>query len=122
MSAIPIPDPRAEAARLVEQLEAVVPSLAPEALLQLRPAVSRIGEAIVSRALSAALEAGRRATPPEPARYLTLEEAAERVGKSKSWLYHNRKRLGMGFKVGGSLRFQAADVERFLRVRSLHRS
>jgi predicted DNA-binding transcriptional regulator AlpA len=56
--------------------------------------------------------------PVSPSPPLTIEEAADRLGKSKSWLYHHRKRLGMGFKVGGELRFLERDLERFLRVRS----
>ncbi len=122
MSALPLPESRARAAQLVEELEALVPTLEPEAALEIRAGVARIGEGIVSRTLAAALEAARRPAPAPPGR-LTLDEAARRMGKSRSWLYHNRKRLGMGFKVGGSLRFLEADVERFLRVSAKrHRS
>ncbi len=114
VNALPTSDLQARAARLVDELEAAVGSLDLAAALEVRAAVARLDQAIVSRVLIAALEAARKPAPP-PAAALTLEEAAGRMGKSKSWLYHERKRLGMGHKVGGSLRFAAVDVERYLR-------
>ncbi len=59
----------------------------------------------------------REKVPAPPPPLLKLEEAAAKLDKSKSWLYHNYRGLGLGFKkIGGELRFRGADVERFLRV------
>jgi len=46
---------------------------------------------------------------------LTVKEAAAHLGKSPSWLYHNRSRLGIrAHKIGGCWQFSRADLDKYI--------
>ncbi len=46
---------------------------------------------------------------------LTLEEAAQYLRKSPSWLYRNRERLSIkGHKIGGCWQFYRDDLDTFI--------
>ena len=46
---------------------------------------------------------------------LTLEEAAEYLRKSPSWLYRNRERLAIkGHKIGGCWQFYKDDLDKYI--------
>jgi excisionase family DNA binding protein len=48
---------------------------------------------------------------------MTVEQAAELLGYSKDWVFKNWKRIG-GKKIGGrGVRFDAADLESWIRSR-----
>ena len=52
--------------------------------------------------------------------WLSLEEAAEYLGKSAHWLYQNRVRLGIPHtRVGGTYRFQKAQLQEWVEQRSI---
>ena len=58
-------------------------------------------------------------TAPEPSvGLLDTNAAAQRLGMSKVWLYRNATRLPFARKVGRSLRFDAAGIDRWLARRS----
>jgi hypothetical protein len=59
---------------------------------------------------------GLQKAKPQPFRLLTLPEAADRLRRSRSWLYHHHRRLRLGRRDGGRLMFREADVERYLRA------
>jgi excisionase family DNA binding protein len=50
-------------------------------------------------------------------RLLTVEEAAQKLGTSRDYLYRNAKRLPFTVRLGGRLRFSAHGVDRFIRSR-----
>jgi hypothetical protein len=111
MSAASPTDPKANAARLLEALEVAVATLAPEVLLELRPAVARIGEAIVSRALGAALGQAK-ASEQE----YGLKAAAGVLGRSERWLRAHRRELRLGYQLngGGPWRFTQRELDRVM--------
>jgi excisionase family DNA binding protein len=49
---------------------------------------------------------------------LTVEEAAGRTGMSKRWLYTHAQNLPFAVRVGRSLRFSEAGLDRWVRSRS----
>ena len=108
MSALPTPDPKATAVRLVAELAAVVGGLAPEVLAELRPSVVGVAEQMVSRALAVAL--GRPV--PEPAREFGFREAAKVLGVSERWLRGHRRELRIGYRMAGSWRFSQQELDR----------
>jgi predicted DNA-binding transcriptional regulator AlpA len=58
------------------------------------------------------------ASPVEqPAKLVNIAEASDRIGKSKSWLYRNARTLPFTRRIGGSLRFDTKEIEKWLRAR-----
>ena len=50
-----------------------------------------------------------------PRALLTLHEAATHLNKSRSWLYRNRKSLGIrSFKIGGTWHFSIEDLDNYI--------
>jgi hypothetical protein len=47
-----------------------------------------------------------------------LEEAAALLRRSRSWLWKNWKRLGLGYRDGGRVLFRSATIERYQRGRA----
>jgi hypothetical protein len=89
-----------------------------DALLALRPRLAAIDAALVQRVLG--LAASARAVPKEsgPPAPLTLEEAAARLRRSPSWLYHHWRTLGLGYRDGGRLRFRPETIDRYQQDRA----
>lgn len=59
------------------------------------------------------------ALPPESStRLLDADAAAQQLGMSKVWLYRNANRLPFARKIGRSLRFDSAGIDRWLARRS----
>jgi excisionase family DNA binding protein len=56
--------------------------------------------------------------PAAPAKLLTVEEAADRIGVSKDFLYRNQKTLPFVVHVGRALRFSESGIEKWIRNRS----
>jgi excisionase family DNA binding protein len=51
-------------------------------------------------------------------RLLTVDEAAQRLGVTKDWIYHHVKELPFAVKLGRRvLRFSALKLERYLEAR-----
>lgn len=51
--------------------------------------------------------------------WLSAEEAAEFIGKSKHWLYQNRVREGIPHtRIGGTYRFHKARLQEWMEQRS----
>ncbi len=48
---------------------------------------------------------------------LTVEEAAEKLGVSRDWLYRHSKKLAFTVRLGRHLRFSARGIERYIRQR-----
>lgn len=52
--------------------------------------------------------------PQEAASLLRADDVAARLSKSRAWVYRNQHALG-GFRVGGQLRFEPTEIDRYLR-------
>jgi excisionase family DNA binding protein len=78
--------------------------------------------AAVQSTLAARLLQNGNGTTQDPkasaGKLLTVQEAAERTGMSKDWLYRNSSKLPFVVKVGRSLRFSEAGLEKWIRSRS----
>lgn len=95
---------------------------------ELRAALKLVASALpsgatipVERDQLLALLDGEHRAPTLPATGMGLldaKAAAERLGMSKVWLYKNSARLPFARKVGRSLRFDAAGIDRWLARRS----
>lgn len=96
---------------------------------ELRAALKTVAAALPSGAtipverdqLLALLEGEQRPSTTEiasSAGLLNADAAAQRLGMSKVWLYRNANRLPFARKVGRSLRFDAAGIDRWLARRS----
>ncbi len=77
------------------------------AVARLTGALERQAEEL--RSLRTQLGVGAR----EAARLLRAEDVAARLAKSRAWVYRNQQLLG-GFRVGGQLRFEAEEIDRYL--------
>jgi hypothetical protein len=71
--------------------------------------------AFVDARIAEALRGLQKAVPT-PVRLLTLQEAAARLGRSPSWLYHHHRRLRLSRRHGGRLVFLEDVLERYLRA------
>lgn len=72
-------------------------------------------------ALNGRLLAGTAAsngTPPEADRRLNVAEAAERLGMSRDYLYRHADTLPFTIRVGRSLGFSAAGIDKYLKQRT----
>jgi excisionase family DNA binding protein len=81
----------------------------------LEPIVTAIIDELVPR-LAAELAASLPAPAVEESwRLVSLEEAAERLGRSTRWVREQVKKGGLAYVRldGGSLRFEVADLRRF---------
>jgi hypothetical protein len=84
-------------------------------LLAVLPRIAAIESTILQRGLLLAAEA-RRAEKPAPAiprGPLRLHEAASKLRRSPSWLYHNWRAEGLGYRDGGRLLFKPETIERY---------
>jgi len=104
-----LPDQKARASALLADLEAAIMALDPAAQLELRQAVARLDEAIVSRALLAAL-GHLRASDQE----YGLAAAASVLGRSERWLRAHRRELRIGYRLAGAgpWRFTQRELDR----------
>lgn len=50
-------------------------------------------------------------------RLLDVQQTAERLGVSPTWLYRHAARLPFGRRIGGHLRFDSAGLERWIASR-----
>jgi hypothetical protein len=113
----PQPPPDTEVSGLLERLEEVLVNREPVHGISILPALARLQGQIVARALAAGAER-RDHDAPDPTPRLTIEEAATRLRKSESWLYHSRLSLHLGSRVGGRVLFSEAELDRFLASRA----
>ena len=100
---------KARAAKLIQELEAAVAVLEPTELLEIRPAVARVSETIVSRALGAALGLAKAAEQE-----FGLKAAAAVLGRSERWLRGHRRALRIGYQLDGAgpWRFTQRELDR----------
>lgn len=91
-----------------------VRDLPPEVARDLLPRVIGLQTALLAQALSAS--GGNGAEAPTD-RLLTVEEAAQKLGLSKDYLYRHAKTLPFTVRLGSRLRFSERGVERWVRSR-----
>ena len=100
-------------AALVEdpgRVATVPPSRIPALLSQL----SALQGAMAARLISA----DRNDTAPAEDTLLTVDQAAERLGVSKDWLFRRSRSLPFVVRLGRHLRFSSQGIERYLRHRT----
>ena len=101
-------------AALVEdpgRVATVPPSRIPALLSQL----SALQGAMAARLISADLD---DTVSGEDTTLLTVDQAAERLGVSKDWLFRRSRSLPFVVRLGRHLRFSSRGIERYLRHRT----
>lgn len=94
---------------------------------EIMPAQDRLHLARLLRAVADELEEGARTAQMAwlargqaltgKDRLLTVEEAAQKLGRSKDWLYRHAGRLPFTVRDGRLLRFSEQGIERYIRQR-----
>jgi hypothetical protein len=115
MTATPSRPPEDRAVELMTALVAVLPELPATALLDLRTGLVQAGEVVLLRLLREVAPITPVTPGPDPV--LTLEEAAAFLRRSRSWVSHNWRRLRLGFRDGGRVRFRQHDLDRYVASR-----
>jgi len=108
--------PCARATELIVAIERLVPELSAAEQLEVHNALVSLWKALLQQLLSpqvSPVDVSRE----RPDRLLTLEETAVHLRRSRSWVFHNWKRLGLGFRDGGRVRFRQSDVDRYVNAR-----
>jgi excisionase family DNA binding protein len=67
--------------------------------------------------LAARLVAAEPPTKTQDDTLLTVEEAAQRLGVSKDWLYRRSRKLPFVVRLSRHVRYSAEGIERFIRSR-----
>ncbi len=97
------------------ELEPILSSarqLSPEELPRLLGDLEEIRTTALARLTAPALQ------PQSPDAMLDVEEAAVRLGTSRSYLYRHHKRFPFTRRMGRSLRFSANGIEQYIRRRA----
>jgi excisionase family DNA binding protein len=98
-----------EPARVSEVDHTQIPAL----LTQL----SAVQASMAARLVAASQDAAKELTEQS---LLTIEDAAQRLGVSKDWLYRRTRRLPFVVRVGGRIRFSPSGIDRYIRNRMGH--
>jgi excisionase family DNA binding protein len=91
------------------RIASVDPNHLPALLAQLSAVQASVAARLVSTARDAAGDAQEA--------LLTIEQAADRLGVSRDWLYRRTKRLPFVVRVGRHVRFSANGIDRYIRNR-----
>ena len=112
MSVEPVDNPVDLAALLADpaQVASIPPGRIPALLSQL----SALQGAMAARLIAA--DHDEAASPQET--LLTIDEAAERLGVSKDWLFRRSRTLPFVVRLGRHLRFSGRGIDRYLRNRT----
>jgi excisionase family DNA binding protein len=76
--------------------------------------LSALQSAMAARLMSA----DREETAPAEDTLLTVDQAAERLGVSKDWLFRRSRSLPFVVRLGRHLRFSSRGIERYLHHRT----
>lgn len=95
----------------MDAVDALAPEVLPSALAHLLALQARV----VAR-LTEAAPGSARATSGD--RMLTIDEAADRTGMSKDWLYRHADTLPFARRIGRARRFSEAALTRWLATRA----
>ena len=93
----------------------LIDALAPEAVARLRGELTRLDSLLLACLMSA--NSGLTPHPPTDRR-LSVKEAAAKLGVSRDYLYRHADHLPFTVRIGRSLGFSEAGVDRYLRQRS----
>ena len=88
-----------------------------EEIADLRGELARIDSLLLARLVSPNGN-GQAEHPAQPDRRLSVEQAAEKLGMSKDWLYRHAHGLPFTIRIGRGLGFSEAGIERYLRQRA----
>lgn len=99
---------------LIEVAEEI-DSFSADQLARLLAEVSALQSALLARLLTVR-DFDDRTTSKDDDHLLTIEEAAQRLGTSKDWLYRHWRQLPFTVKLGHrQLRFSSKGIEKYLR-------
>jgi len=90
--------------------------LPPEAVPALIGELERLRATLWTRLVASRDAHDREALPKD--RLLTVEEAAQKLGLSRDYLYRHAKRFPFTVRLGSRLRFSERGVERYIRQRT----
>lgn len=124
MKPLPLRSPARQAlegpqiSRLLAELETALAQVPPEETPTLLGEVERLRARLWGRMMEGA--GNPRGSAPEGAdRLLTVEDASERLGLSKDWLYRHADKLPFSVRIGPrQLRFSAQGIEKYIRQRA----
>ena len=111
---------KADLARLIATLEQAIAEVSPREAPRLLGDLERLKASLWARTMSPlATHDGLSGTtrPTGGDQLLTVEEAAEKLGVSRDWLYRHSKKLAFTVRLGRHLRFSARGIERYIRQR-----
>lgn len=96
------------------------PIVAPGLEVLLEGFVDQVAQAVAER-VRAELEAADPVVEREPWRLLSVDEVAERLGRSRRWVHQAVKERGLPFVRldGGSLGFELEQVQAWVRARQV---
>jgi hypothetical protein len=104
--------PELRAGELLAAIEALVPAIPLPSLLDLRDDLIRVEGAVLRRVIAPQM-AEVAAKAPEDDPVFTLAEAAAYLRRSRSWLFHQWKRLHLGFRDGARVRFRRSRLDQY---------
>jgi len=97
----------------MKHLDEVEPARIPALLAQLAAAQGALAARLLASGGNVAhSNSGHRG------KLLDVSQAAEQLGKTADWLYRNKNKLPFTVRVGRSLRFSEAGLEKWIRSRS----
>lgn len=73
---------------------------------------------LAAQLVESAIGERERSSQAEGGRLLTVEEAAAKLGVARDWLYRRSGRLPFTVRLGRSLRFSEAGMDRWIRNRN----
>lgn len=101
-----------------DSLRALVDAAEPGELPALAGDLARALAAVLARTVAPATPVAPSAPPEGADTLLSVQQAAERLGVARSWLYRHAKALPFTRKLGHrTLRFDARGLERWARTR-----
>lgn len=89
--------------------------------LLLRQLVDVLAEEIAPRVAELVAERVTAAPAAEPWRLLSVEEAAQRLGRSTRWVRNHKDAIGWVKLDGGAFAFDVDDLRRFARERRVQK-
>ncbi len=108
---------KADVTGLIATLEEAIAEVSLQEAPRLLGDLERLKVSLSARMLIDQIR-GNNQTPEEDDRLLAVEEAAEKLGVPRDWLYRHSKKLPFTVRLGRRhLRFSARGIERYIRQR-----
>lgn len=96
---------------------ALVPQIPAEQIPAVLAQLAGLQAALLARLLTSPAPNAQTEPVGEDDRLVTVQEAAQRLGVAKDWVYRRAAKLPFTVRLGTRLRFSADGIERFIRQR-----